>query len=751
MLRDNPMSEKSLLFILKAGLSLSLFIVLFVFKNLLFPYITSKQIPFNILMEVLFVFWLVLIVKYPRFQPSFSYITGGLIAFFTAITVSAIAGVDFNLSFWGDVERMLGVFHLLHFFVFYLILITVMRSWTDWKVFFIISLGVGVIISMIGLSQNTPAPYSQIGNTAYVSAYIIFNLYFSLILFFKENVKSLRWLYLLPWLLFIPHFYRLNTSGAIVGLGFSVLVVFFLYSLLMSRGRMKTIILSLTAVLTVASILLLINKDSQFVRGNQVLRIVGEINLKKPTFMTRVLSWKAAFQDFHNHPFLGTGFGNYAITFDKYFDPTFYNYTRAETYFDRAHNNVVDIASTNGAIGITAYLSIFGALGYYLIRGYRKRYFDLHQFVLISGLSTAYFVQNLAVFDSFVTYVGLMMMLALVYWIYRQGDDGAADRATARVKDSFLSAEAQKNSEIYVFVIAGFIVLTIMYQFNIKPWKMLIGTIDGQIAWSAGKPVEAYEIYRKTLNADTVLDRDSRSSFNRLINAGAAMNGIEAGKRQEIIDYNIELAEKNVAYNREDSLSQMALSEAYAVAASYNAGNSVKFDYYIKSALAAIDKSIAASPGRVPTYYSKAQIYLTAGDKDKALETLKYAYGLNPVYYDSACYIAKTLEMFGRDPKDQDRYYGECVKLHGTNLLGAAKAEALVEKYRKEKRDDLVLNIYVDLANANPKVVKYWIELAKAYEKMGDNDKAVTAAKKAITADPTVKDYAEKYILQLEK
>lgn len=745
------MSEKSLLLVLKTGLGLSLFIVLFVFTNLLFPYITSKQLPFNILMETMLVFWLVLIVKYPRFRPNFSYITGGLIAFLGAITVSAIAGVDFNLSFWGDVERMLGVFHLLHFFIFYLIMITVMRSWTDWKVFFIIFMVVATLISMIGLTQKTPAPYSQIGNTAYVSAYLIFSLYFSLILFFKENFKSLRWLYLLPWLLFIPHFYRLNTSGAIVGLGFSILVVFFLYSLLLSRGRLKTIILSFTAVLAICSVLLLVNKDSEFVRGNQVLRIVGEINLKKPTFMTRVLSWKAAFQDFHNHPFLGTGFGNYAITFDKYFDPTFYNYTRAETYFDRAHNNIVDILSTNGAIGLMTYLSIYIALLYYLIQGYRRRYFTIHEFVLIFGLVTAYFVQNLAVFDSFVTYMGFMMTLALVFWFYQKGEENVADRVAARTKDAFLSTEAQKNAEVYVFVIAGFIMMTIAYQFNIKPWQMLIGTIEGQIAWSAGRPVEAYEIYRKTLSVGTVLDRDSRTSFSRLLSAGPTLSALDAGKRQEMIDYSIELAERNVAYNREDSLSQMALSEAYNLSATYNAGNSAKFDFYIKSALAAIDKSLAASPGRVPTYYSKAQIYLTAGDKDKALETLKYAYDLNPKYYDSACYIAKTLEAFGRDPKDQDRYYEECVKLNGTNLLGASKAEALIEKYKKEGKKELVMRAYLTLASNNPKLVKYWIELAKAYADLGEDQKAVSAAQSAIKADPKVKDYAEKFILDLQK
>ena len=63
------MSQKLYLNILKGGIFASFVIVFLVFKNLLFPYITSKQIPFNILMEILFVFWVGFIVKYSEYRP----------------------------------------------------------------------------------------------------------------------------------------------------------------------------------------------------------------------------------------------------------------------------------------------------------------------------------------------------------------------------------------------------------------------------------------------------------------------------------------------------------------------------------------------------------------------------------------------------------------------------------------------------------------------------------------------------------
>ncbi|MCG2701058.1 hypothetical protein L6267_02745, partial [Candidatus Parcubacteria bacterium] len=63
------MPQKIYLTILKSGIYLSFISVFLVFKNLLFPFITSKQISFNILIEALFVIWFAFIIKYPEYRP----------------------------------------------------------------------------------------------------------------------------------------------------------------------------------------------------------------------------------------------------------------------------------------------------------------------------------------------------------------------------------------------------------------------------------------------------------------------------------------------------------------------------------------------------------------------------------------------------------------------------------------------------------------------------------------------------------
>ena len=63
------MSQKVYLWILRVGVALSFLSVFLVYTNFLFPFITSKQVYFNVLIEILVVFWLSFIIKYPNWNP----------------------------------------------------------------------------------------------------------------------------------------------------------------------------------------------------------------------------------------------------------------------------------------------------------------------------------------------------------------------------------------------------------------------------------------------------------------------------------------------------------------------------------------------------------------------------------------------------------------------------------------------------------------------------------------------------------
>ncbi|MCK4553946.1 O-antigen ligase family protein [Candidatus Parcubacteria bacterium] len=741
------MPQKIYLTILKSGIYLSFISVFLVFKNLLFPFITSKQISFNILVEILFIFWIAFIVKYPEYRPKKNWISIGLIGFFIAITISCFTGVDFNLSFWGDIERMLGVFHLLHFLAFYFIIITVFRTWQDWRNLFIVSIIAAALVCFYAYSKNIH--YSTIGNTAYVSGYVIFNIFFALILFFRWrsciNNKAKSWWYGLLCLAAIaamlPIFRLTHTRGAYVGLGISVLVMLLLFALLNKSKKIKIYSLSVLVVVIVLVSLVFVYPNSSIVKSSSILRTATQISSKAVTFQTRLISWKAAIKDFSSHPILGTGHGNYAITFDKYFDPSFYNYTRSETYFDRAHNNIIDIASTTGILGLLTYLSIFAAAGFYLVKGYRKDKIGQYDFILLICLIIAYFVQNLVVFDSLVTYISLMVMLGFVYWL------SSEERGEASLGE----ASPLINKEIYTLAGAGLVIAVIMFQYNIKPLKMLKGTIDGQIAFAQGNVISGVEIYKKALSYNTILDRDSRDSLIRAIAARSGqLGGIDKQKAQEILDYAVELAEKNVDYNAQDSLMQMELAQLLNIAARFNQDNHEKFYFYSDRSLEAIDKSIEAGPGRIPIYYIKAQILAIRNEQDKAIETLQYAAGLNEKYYDSYCNLARYYFVFKQEEEGY-KAMGQCLDKGGVTLLSPADyVKGLINHYVDKKDWEKTIKLYERLSVLEKNNVKVWISLAKVYAQVGENNKAIQAAQKSAEIDPSMRDAVEEFIKNLE-
>jgi hypothetical protein len=335
---------------------------------------------------------------------------------------------------------------------------------------------------------------------------------------------------------------------------------------------------------------------------------------------------------------LGTGHGNFAITFDKYFDPNFYNFTRSGTYFDRAHNNLIDIASTTGILGLLTYLSIFAVVLYYFWKMFRRKRVPFIELSLLLALLSAYFVQNLAVFDSLPTYISLMLFLGFIHYLFNTSDD-SGNKRELYVKDDRLI-----NKEIYSLIGFGVLSIVIIFLYSYIPSQMLYQTIQGQKAFAQRDVYGAYLIYDDFLSRGTVLDRDSRDSFIRSIMENpAAFSNMQEERRAEILRKSIEWAEDNIDYNRSDSLFWLRLAQTYNYAARLSYEDKNIFNEYANQAYHAINKSIELSPGRVPLYSTKAQILLTLNRVDEATQTLEYALSLNNQYEEIQCNLAEII------------------------------------------------------------------------------------------------------------
>ncbi|MFA6995098.1 MAG: O-antigen ligase family protein [Patescibacteria group bacterium] len=760
------MSAKTYLRILQGGLIASLLIVFFVFKDLLFPYITSKQLSFNVLMEFLLAIWLVFIMRFPEYRPKKSYVTWGLFAYFAAILASCAVSVNFTLSFWGNAERMLGFFHLIHFLIFYLILITVFRSWAEWRTLLLSSVVVSIFVSYIGLKG--PEAYSTIGNTAYVSGYLIFNIFFSLILWLRSEHKGWRWLYAPGVLIMLLEFWSCHTSGAIIGLFASILLLFLLLGLTHKNKtlRRSALIIFIVAIIGVVGIFSQ-NQSAWFQQS-----FLRNLTTEKATFQTRLISWKGALADFKYHPWLGTGFGNYAIIFDAHFNSSFFNYSTSDTYFDRAHNNLIDITSTTGLVGLIAYLSIFAAVIYYLVKKFKTNggYVGTDdavsrknlEIIFIIALLAAYFIQNLAVFDSLVTYIGLMIILGFIYWLTvgqaTSEEDDESDNSISS-KKSFLNLTS--NWEWTVLVILLLLAYIFTSAYNLKPWRMFQETIQGYSEIINGNFPAGFIAYQAAL-VDTPLDHDARVTLVNLLTSNQQiLKSLTEASAATDLNYVISLAEKNVAAGPRDSLGQMQLAQILDAAARFYSSDLTKFKNYSDQALQALERSIAASPGRAPIYFIKAQMLLVRsqvlsanGENTDALNTealnvTKYAISLNPKYSEGYCRLAQ-FHSFLKDEINTWPPLTTCLDLGGVVYVNSASILANgLNHYANIKDYAHALMLAERLASLSGEDPQIWINLARLYFLSGENSKAEAAAQKAISMDKTLSqawtDFKQKF------
>lgn len=735
------MSKNLYTWILKAGVLVTFIIPFFVFDNMLFPYITSKQIPFNLLVEVLAIFWVVLIVKYPDYRPKKNYIIYTLLGFFTALTVSALVGVDFGMSFWGNVERMLGVFHLYHFLALFLIIITVFRTEFDWMLLInalVLSAG---FEALYAVSMFPATNYGHLGNSSYTSGQMIFALFFAAYLFYKQkNILARAGYVFLSIFMFIA-FVNTGTRGAQVGMFAGIALISFIMAILSKRKDVRIASISVIAFLAIGLTLIFSNAQAGWVKSNMFFSRITQINFQTSTFQTRLLSWDAAFKDFPNHPFFGTGYGNYAISFDKHLNPKFF--TWENTYFDHAHNNLVDLLSTTGAVGLAAYLSVFAAIIYYLFLAYKKGNLTNFELALFYGLLAAYFIQNIVLFDSFITYLALMVFFGLAYFAYHKKELAVTNPDTGA-----------SNQEYTTWIAVSIFMVIIAWNYNIRPWKMIVNSIDAQMVMAqTGDIVKTYEIYKNALADETILNRQSRSSFVQLLMQNSvAMQKLGTAKANELYDFAIKEAEKNLSYNPVDSFTHMLMSSLLAQAANVNfqGGDKERAGYYLNLAESEVSKAIEANPGRPSNYFMKAQLALMQGRKDEVVKILEQAVAMNPDFAESTCQLGRTLTFL--NPKDAriPATLDKCVERGGTRFLDQGSISDLLKRYEKDNNLTGMIGIYEYIATIQPKDGRVFAALAELYKRNGEIDKAITAATQAATNDPSLKASSEQFIQSLK-
>ncbi|MBI2612568.1 O-antigen ligase family protein, partial [Candidatus Kaiserbacteria bacterium] len=316
------------------------FIVFYVAESLFFPFITGKNFTFRIIVEVIAGAYLALALVNPSYRPRRSWLLGAFALFVVIVAAADMFGVYPLKSFWSNYERMDGWVALAHLFLYFVVISSVLNTEKLWRAFWHLSLAVSALVGVYGLLQligvlSLNPGFSSVsridatfGNPIYLAVYMLFNIGIAASLWSRawqeDRMGRTRWSLIYGGLIVLDTLvlFLTGTRGTMLGLIGGVLLGAVLVA--WSSREARRIALSTIVLIALLGGGLFLARDQAWIQRVPVMNRLATISLEDGTTMARFMNWGMAWEGLKERPFLGWGQENYAIVFDKYYNPQMY-------------------------------------------------------------------------------------------------------------------------------------------------------------------------------------------------------------------------------------------------------------------------------------------------------------------------------------------------------------------------------------------------------------------------------------------
>lgn len=432
--------EENLKKIFQGVVFLILLIPLVYLKNIIWPFIAGKMIPFQILVFFLLLIWFfLLLLDFKKYRPPLNLLTIALTIFILAIFLSTIFSLNFYRSFWGNGERMEGFLDLLFFYLFALALMSVLKEKEVWKKLLIFSLIVSLFSALYPLFQKwgwlsqpqrqlSDRPGGSFGNPTFISGYLLIHLFLGLWLILDNYQKKKKLLSLEN--LFFFFILAVNfgvlvwlaTRGSFFGLFLALLFsLFLLIGFFPKKIKIISLILLILVIFSGVGLFLFREKLQNFSLFSKIPileRLTTTLTWKDSSARSRFASWSWSLDWFKKRPILGVGQDVFYLLYDKNYNPN--NFNLNSERFDRSHNKFIDLLVMNGIVGLLAYLFLLGVLFFFLIKKLKKAETPAlkFSFLVLIALLIAYLGHLSFVFDTPTSYLIFFFLLGFFSFLF---------------------------------------------------------------------------------------------------------------------------------------------------------------------------------------------------------------------------------------------------------------------------------------------------------------------------------------------
>lgn len=641
-----------------------------------YPFIFGKLIFLQIVVEVLLAFYIPLAIISPRYRPKWSALTAILGGFTAVLVLAAFVGVDFFRSFWGTEERATGLIAWLHWIAFFVILRAMVQGRDDWKPFLRTTVVSGIGLSLIALLRLVGVKLfgvelgfrlsGTIANPAFFASVLIFEILFALLLVGRE--KRLWWRIFFGVVAFgqLTMLFMTLTRGAILGLLGGLLLFLFILAF-RSGTRARIVVMAAVAVLIAAGVLVGTQRDSSWVRRIPPLYRIAKISIADTTSRTRLLGWEIAYRAFLARPVLGWGPENFSVAFNQFYNPELLAYSQSETWFDRPHNILLEMAVNAGIPGLIMYLGIFGAATTVAWKNFNAR----ESALVIGGLG-AYLGQNLFIFDTPSSLLLFFLLLALVEsGSQRAGESRSQEvreRASQRVSKSVSQEVRKLGRGVVAFAVLPITIslaVLAVWKVNVQPLQASSAFLQAMVAASDYSPQRALPEFFVALALPTPYTWQPRTELAKLVTRMLINGSVKTEDVSSLVAWTANELRQELAAHPREAYSYFLLGRLYSETVPYD-------PTYLSRAKEALDTSLELSPNRQQTLFGVARLAIIEKDFEGAKEIYARTVELEPRVAEAHWYYAVLLHDTGEVERSKKEFEYAAANGYGARNLDEA-------------------------------------------------------------------------------
>ncbi|MEI7741002.1 MAG: O-antigen ligase family protein [bacterium] len=491
-------SSKILLWVIRVCAVLAFLVPIINTGNTFYSNIFVQSSLFQILVEIMVAAWLLLMIFDKNYRPDFkNKIFVALVIFAGALTLAQIFSVDVKQSLWSLPTRMMGLVNLVHYWLWFMVLFSVFKTWVSWRWLFITSGVVSIGAASYGYFQAAYSLtidgriFSTLTNPTYLGLYALLHIFIVILVYVKETDLRLRILCALTVIANLAALILTGSRGPLVALIISALVLVIAYPIISGFGRKKMAICCFAIAIISLAFIALASKTLLF------SRIAGSGFAED-----RITVWKIALDGIKSKPISGYGIGNFDAVFNRLCAPG--EKSVNDFWYTDSHNIFLDILVAGGAFSLLAYLALLFVIITSLVKIYKTQILEKKKTALvILCIFLAYLIQGLFLFE---IASGAMIFYAVLAFLAVQAGDDVQNREG-------LNNRSFSYPILCIIIIA---LVSAIYFINILP---MMQTYEHRKAYSLLliDPKESTRLFKNSLRTDSFANTALRVNMSEVI------------------------------------------------------------------------------------------------------------------------------------------------------------------------------------------------------------------------------------------